>query len=187
MSDDGVTGAVQTSETSAFAITRLTPAAAAGPPVDPQVEAERQQAEQTMRAADELLSREMTRDDAIKLRSQLMADDGWAKRFLEGSPDRLKQIQKINSIINKNPNLQSEQSREIERMRVHYDLPSEAVDHLRENKAVSAAEKYVAQQKKRELMSDPVFVRAYMAGSLNEQRTMTMLNIIAASPLLEAQ
>lgn len=171
-----------------FAISRVEgPPPSAVPAPDPAVEAERRQAEQFMRSTDEQLGKTLTRDDAIKLRATLMADEGWSKRFLGGSPDRMKQIQKLDSVINENPNVQGESAREIEHMREKYDLPPEAVDHVRENKVVSASEKYAAQQKRRELMGDKEFVRAYMSGSLKEQRTMTMLNIIIASPLAEAQ
>ncbi len=168
-----------------FAISRID-----GPPPppapDPAVVVEQERTRQAMSALDERLTKPLTRDDALKLRDQLMADDEWSKRLLAGSPDRLGQLQKINSVINENQNLQSEQAREIEHMRTKYDLPSEAVDHLRENKPVSAAEKYAAQQKRRELMSDEQFVRAYMSGSLREQRTITMLSIVISSPLIEA-
>jgi hypothetical protein len=157
------------------------------PPPDPAVEAEQRQAAATMSALDKRLAEPLTRDDAIKLRDQLFADEGWVKRYMANSPDRAKQIEKLVSVINQNPNQQTEEARWIEDVRANYDLPPEAVDHLRENKAVSAAEKYAAQQKKRELRGDPEFVRAYFSGSLREQRMMQMLDIITASPLIEGQ
>lgn len=168
-----------------FAISRVE-----GPPPapapDPAIEAERRQSDAAMTALDSRLTEPLTRDDALKLRAQLMADDGWSKRLLAGSPDRLKQLEKLNSVINENQNLQTEAAREIEHIRQKFDLPPEAVEHMRENKPVSAAEKYAATQKRRELMGDQEFVRAYMSGSLREQRTMQMLNIVISSPLAEA-
>jgi hypothetical protein len=175
------------------AVTEIQPLAApAAPPEDPAVAQERHAAEQQLSAIDARLAQPMTRDEAKVLRDQLTRDDGWAKRWLAGSPERVRQMNAINDIISAETtpagDYQARQADDhLEHLRTKYDLPAEAVEHVRANRAVSAEEKYHAEQRRRELQGDPEFVKAYLSGSLREARLMKMLNIIVASPLIEAQ
>lgn len=188
MSTDPFTGRSfnSTNDAGGFAFTNVAPLPdQTVPPTDPKVEEASRLVAAKLAETEARLAQPMTAVDATALRNALVNDETWSRRYMEGSPAHVKQMEKLNATIAEAPKPKSEQAQAIEHMRVQYDLPPEAVQHLTENRPVTAAEKYAAAQLKRELMSQPEFVKAFLGGGLNEQRKIQMISIIIASPLAD--
>jgi hypothetical protein len=62
-------------------------------------------------------------------------------------------------------------------------VPDEALEELNSGDPIDAGTKQEAEVKRNDLMTDPDFVKRYLAGGVEERRTMALLNIIKLAPV----
>jgi hypothetical protein len=137
-------------------------------------------------AATDLLPEQPNTPEAATARiAELKKDQGFLERYLDGEVQARVEFTRLHGLATKGSNESGiHRSMQFDALRkLAPTLPEKCFEHVANNLAVAQFERDEALRTRAANMRDPVFVKRYLDGGVQESQLMTQISMILASPV----